>query len=157
MQISWLVSIWRQHWYLVGYRHWRVQNALARNLLKEGRDDNDDEFEKYSTDTRSNCPEVLCKKGVLRNFAKFTAKHLCQSLFFNKVAGLRQNTFSYRRPLAFSFWDTKSNCDSDNYLIYYYVYSCEYIQNKENKRHQSICYSLSTNAKREPQINPTRR
>ena len=26
--------------------------------------------------------EVFCKKGVLRNFAKFTAKHLCQSLFF---------------------------------------------------------------------------
>ena len=24
-------------------------------------------------------------KGVLRNFAKFTGKHLCQSLFFNKV------------------------------------------------------------------------
>ena len=27
------------------------------------------------------------KKGILRNFAKFTGKHLCQSLFFNKVAG----------------------------------------------------------------------
>ena len=35
---------------------------------------------------RSNRPEVFCKKGVLRNFAKFTEKHLCQSLFFNKVA-----------------------------------------------------------------------
>ena len=31
---------------------------------------------------------MFCKKGVLRNFAKFTAKHLRQSLFFNKVAGL---------------------------------------------------------------------
>ena len=29
------------------------------------------------------------RKGVPRNFAKFTEKHLCQSLFFNKVAGLR--------------------------------------------------------------------
>ena len=29
---------------------------------------------------------TLCyKKGVLRNFAKFTGKHLCQSLFFNRV------------------------------------------------------------------------
>ena len=28
------------------------------------------------------------KKGVIKNFAKFTGKHLCQSLF-NKVAGLR--------------------------------------------------------------------
>ena len=34
-------------------------------------------------------PEVFCKKVVLRNFEKFTGKHLCQSLFFNKVAGLR--------------------------------------------------------------------
>ena len=31
---------------------------------------------------------ILVRKGVLRNFAKFTGKHLCQSLFFNKVAGL---------------------------------------------------------------------
>ena len=37
---------------------------------------------------RSSRQEVFCKKGVLRNFAKFTGKHLCQSLFFNKVAGL---------------------------------------------------------------------
>ena len=29
------------------------------------------------------------KKGVLRNFTKFTGKHLCQSLFFDKVAILR--------------------------------------------------------------------
>ena len=31
---------------------------------------------------------MLCKKGVLRNFTKFTGKHLNQSLFFNKVAAL---------------------------------------------------------------------
>ena len=40
---------------------------------------------------RSSCPEVFYKKGVLRNFAKFTGKHLCQSLIFNKLAGLRPN------------------------------------------------------------------
>ena len=28
------------------------------------------------------------KKGVPRNFEKFTGKHLCQSLFFNKFPGL---------------------------------------------------------------------
>ena len=38
---------------------------------------------------RSSRPEVFCKKGVLKNFAKFAGKHLCQSLFFNEVAGLR--------------------------------------------------------------------
>ena len=31
---------------------------------------------------------MFCKRGVLRNLAKFTEKHLWQSLFFNKVAGL---------------------------------------------------------------------
>ena len=31
-----------------------------------------------------NCKQY--NKGVLTNFAKFTAKHLCQSLFLNKVA-----------------------------------------------------------------------
>ena len=38
---------------------------------------------------RSSHPEVFCKNGVLRNFAKFTVKYQCQSLLFNKVAGLR--------------------------------------------------------------------
>ena len=37
------------------------------------------------------------KKGVLRNFTKFTGKHLCQSLFFNKVAGLRPATLLKKR------------------------------------------------------------
>ena len=34
------------------------------------------------------CSHRRCseRRGVLRNFAKFTGKHLCQSLFFNKVA-----------------------------------------------------------------------
>ena len=38
---------------------------------------------------RRSRPKVFCRKGVLRNFTKFTRKHLCHSLFFNKVAGLR--------------------------------------------------------------------
>ena len=33
--------------------------------------------------------EVFCKKGVLRNFEKLTGKHLCQSLFSNKVEDMR--------------------------------------------------------------------
>ena len=36
-------------------------------------------------------------KDVLRNFAKFTRKHLCQSLFFNKVADLRPATLLKKR------------------------------------------------------------
>ena len=34
------------------------------------------------------------KKVVLKNFAKITGKHLCQSLFYNKVAGLNNRPFS---------------------------------------------------------------
>ena len=70
---------------------------------------------------RSSCPDVFCEKGVLRNFEKFTGKHLCQSLFFSKVAGvackffqkealaqvfscefceISKNTFFYRTPLV---------------------------------------------------------
>ena len=36
--------------------------------------------------------KVFCKKNVLRNFAKFTGKHLCQSLFFKELTGLRPAT-----------------------------------------------------------------
>ena len=43
--------------------------------------------------------EVFCKKGALRNFTKFTGKHLCQSFFFNKFAGLYYQTLLKNR-----FW-----------------------------------------------------
>ena len=38
---------------------------------------------------KSSRQEVFCKKSVLRNYAKFTGKHLRQSLFFNKASGLK--------------------------------------------------------------------
>ena len=41
---------------------------------------------------RSSQQRCSVRIGVLRNFTKFTGKHLCQSLFFNKVAGLRPAT-----------------------------------------------------------------
>ena len=46
-------------------------------------------YRKSCKQFRSTSPEVFCKKGVLRNLAKFTGKHLCQRLFFNKAAGLK--------------------------------------------------------------------
>ena len=66
--------------------------------------------------TRSSRQEVFCKKDVRRNFAKLLGNHLCQSLFFNKVAcnfikretlaqvfscefcEISKNTYSYRTP-----------------------------------------------------------
>ena len=38
---------------------------------------------------RSSHQRCSLRKGVLRNFTKFTGKHLCLGLFFNKVAGLQ--------------------------------------------------------------------
>ena len=36
--------------------------------------------------------EMFCQKRCFKNFTQFTGKHLFQSLFFNKVAGLRPAT-----------------------------------------------------------------
>ena len=71
------------------------------------------------SNNRSSRPKVFCKKGVLRNFAKFTGKHLCQILFLIRLQAeacifikketlaqvfssefykISKNTFSYRTP-----------------------------------------------------------
>ena len=41
--------------------------------------------------------EVFYKKGVLKNSAKFTRKHLCHSLPYNEVAGPRPATLLIRK------------------------------------------------------------
>ena len=45
---------------------------------------------------RSSRPEVFRQTGILKNLSKFTEKHLCQSLFFYKVAGLMPATLLKR-------------------------------------------------------------
>ena len=45
-------------------------------------------FEFVCSVHRSNHWRCFVKKGVLRDFAKFTGKHLCQRLFFNKIAAI---------------------------------------------------------------------
>ena len=37
-----------------------------------------------SAKIKSSRPEVFCKKGVLKDFAKFTEKHMFQSLVIKK-------------------------------------------------------------------------
>ena len=67
----------------------------------------------YANTGRSSRPEVFCRKGVLRNFAKFTGKHLHLSLLFKLYwkwdsstavflwifSEISKNTFFYRTPL----------------------------------------------------------
>ena len=54
-------------------------------------------YDKMMTSIRSSYRRCSIKNGVLKNFTKFTGKHLCQSLFFNKVADLRPATLLKRR------------------------------------------------------------
>ena len=49
----------------------------------------------------SSRPEVFCKKGVLKNFTKFTVKHLCQSLFF-LCYFIKKETLALMFPCEFS-------------------------------------------------------
>ena len=46
-------------------------------------------FDQIQLKTRTNQQWCFIKKGVIKTFAKFTGKHLCQSLFFDKVARLK--------------------------------------------------------------------
>ena len=48
---------------------------------------------------RSSHRRCSINKGFLRNFTKFTGKHLCQRLFLNKVAGLRLRTTAFEVSL----------------------------------------------------------
>ena len=74
---------------------------------------------------------MFCKKGVLRNLTKFTGKHLCQSLFLNKVAGLwhalRHATLLKKRPMAC----TKA-CNFIKKKTLARVFSCEFCQISKN-------------------------
>ena len=60
----------------------------------------------YFKIVRSSRSEVFCKKGFLKNFAKFTGKHLCESLFFNNIASSRPATLLKERLCNFSKKET---------------------------------------------------
>ena len=51
----------------------------------------------FKENYRSSHRRCFIRKGILKNFTKFTGKHLCQSPFFNKVAGLRSATLLKKR------------------------------------------------------------
>ena len=55
--------------------------------------------------------EVLYKKGVLKNFARFSGEHLCRSLFLSKVGELRPATLLTKRVRLMYF--------SVNFAVFY--------------------------------------
>ena len=70
--------------------------------------------------------DVLYKKGVLRTFAKFTGKHLCQCLFLMKLQAKACN-FIKKETLAqvFSceFWESFKNTFSYRTALSTFSYS----------------------------------
>ena len=65
----------------VGYNF--LQDTLSRTML---------------IISRSSHWRCAIKKGVVKNFAKFTGKHQCQSVFFSKVWDLRPITILKEGP-----------------------------------------------------------
>ena len=56
------------------------------------------------TKIQSNHQRCFMEKGVLNHFAKFTKKHLCQSILFNKVASLdRERQITMPNQIFFYF------------------------------------------------------
>ena len=49
-------------------------------------------FSKFTDKQKKQSTGGVLTKDVLKNFAKFTDKHLCPSLFFNKAAGWKPET-----------------------------------------------------------------
>ena len=81
---------WRCHekkWKLSGL-HLKKAIFKLENYIIYGR--NTDHLWRWKSEVFPEAAIQRCsiKKGVLENFAKFTEKHLCQSLFFDKFATL---------------------------------------------------------------------
>ena len=77
---------------------------------------------KHTRTNKSNLPEVFCYKRVLKYFAKFTEKHLCQSLFFFNKIQVDDCNFIKREALI-------------------EVFSCQYCKSFKNIYFKNICLS----------------
>ena len=65
--------------------------------------------------------KMFCKKRCSQNFAKFTGRHQCQGLFFNKVAGIRPPTLfkkgALTQVISGEFFEVSKNT-SKNQLLF---------------------------------------
>ena len=84
------VGLWTLGFWTTGlWTTWPLDKQKLEKLLSKAIIDNKRTIAllEYLLIYRSSRPEVFCKKGVLKNFAKLTGKHLYHSLFFKKAAG----------------------------------------------------------------------
>ena len=56
------------------------------------RDVNERYIKRLEDDLQKQPPEMIYQKVILKDVPKFTGKHLYQSFYFNKIAGLRPTT-----------------------------------------------------------------
>ena len=107
-------------------KHWKTlettltteSNYLALNLV----------LPIHPASSKSSHLRCSMKKGALINFTKFTGKHLCQSLFFHKIAGLKACNFIKKETMtqAFSceFCKISKNTFFTEYLFFCLSVSC---------------------------------
>ena len=85
-------SLWWLHW----SQTLLLQNQVQIHLIDDGKLLLPFKYKIF----RSRHQKYYIKKDFLKNFPKFTRKYLCQSLFFNKVAG---NTFNFIKRILLNF------------------------------------------------------
>ena len=66
---------------------------------------------------RSSRPGVFCKRGILRNFAKFTGKRLCQRLKKKRVTGTGVFLWFLRNFWEHNFFRTPLVAASDPWIV----------------------------------------
>ena len=68
---------------------------------------------------RSSHRRCSVRKGALRNLAKFTGKHLCQSLFLKKTSGLQLIKKNLAQMFSFEFLRTPISQNTSEGLLYF--------------------------------------
>ena len=73
---------------------WEFQKAQVKIKFMSlwTRDVNERYIKRLEDDLQKQPQEMIYQKIILKNVAKFTGKHLYQSFYFNKIAGLRPTT-----------------------------------------------------------------
>ena len=98
---------------------------------------------------------MFCKTCVLRNFVKFTGKHLCQNLFFVKVAGLFKKFTGKHLCQSLFFNKIVKACNLIKKETLAQVFSCSFCEISKNTfstehlqttfLHISTCSMLTAN------------
>ena len=111
---------------------------------------------------RSSHLRCSVRQSVPRNFAKFTGKHLCQSLFFNKVVDLRPVTLLKEKTLAHLFSCKFCKISKNTFNPYRFIYlfingmyvvsSDGILQCHRNMLQRGCCFDLCLKSKGEQAV-----